>query len=201
MGVLEQIRYRWNSKTDDTLSEFLLEHNFRKEKIDTTLFLQKEKDHSLIVQIYVDDIILESSNPKLCEEFVKLMTEKFEMSMIGELTYFLGIEVKQMKDGIFINQAKYTWDLIKKFGMQNSTPVKTPMPVSAMLDPDINGESVNVTEYRGMIGSLLYLTASCPDIMFATCICARYQANPKESHMLHVKRILRYLKGTVNLGL
>jgi hypothetical protein len=185
----------------ETLSNFLLEQGFSRGKVDTTLFTRKHKQTTLLVQIYVDDIIFGSADEKLCARFAKLMQSKFEMSMMGELNFFLGLQVKQSKEGIFINQAKYTRDLLKKFGMDSASPMKTPMSPATKLDKDEQGKSVEITLYRGMIGSLLYLTASRPDIMFATCLCARFQADPKESHITAVKRIFRYLKGTINLGI
>ena len=123
------------------------------------------------------------------------------MSMMGELTYFLGLQVKQSEKGIFICQSKYVKDMLKKFNLTNCSSMKTPMAPPLTLNKDSDGKPVNVTEYRGMIGTLLYLTASRPDIMYSTCLCARYQAEPKESHLIAVKRIFRYLKGTPNLGL
>ncbi|KAI3696584.1 hypothetical protein L6452_28974 [Arctium lappa] len=126
---------------------------------------------------------------------------KYEMSMMGELTFFLGLQIKQLSEGIFINQSKYIRDLLKKFDFENCSPMKTPMAPPLKIHADSADKSVDITNYRWMIGSLLYLTASRPDIMYATCLCARYQANPKESHLAAVKRIFRYLKGTMNLGL
>ena len=152
------------------------------------------------MQIYVDDIIFGSTNAKLCERFAKLMQSRYQMSMMGELSYFLGLQVKQNEEGTFINQSKYTRNLLKKFGMQDSSTASTPMATATKLDKD-TGASVDITNYRGMIGSLLYLTASRPDIMFSTCLCARFQADPKESHLIAVKRIFRYLKGTPGLGI
>ncbi|KAI3666990.1 hypothetical protein L6452_42031 [Arctium lappa] len=126
---------------------------------------------------------------------------EFEMSMMGELTFFLGLQVKQTTEGIFINQSKYVSDILEKYKLSYSSPMKTPMSTGSKLHADLEGKTVECKLYRGMIGSLLYLTASRPDIMFATCLCARFQANPKESHLYAVKRIFRYLKGTKNLGL
>jgi hypothetical protein len=123
------------------------------------------------------------------------------MSMMGELKFFLGLQIKQLAQGTVINQAKYISDLLKRFDMIGSSSVKTPMTPNIPLHADLSGNSVDQTSYRAIIGSLLYLTASRPDIMYSTCICARYQANPKESHLLAAKRILRYLKGTPSLGL
>ena len=129
------------------------------------------------------------------------MAREFEMSMIGELNFFLGFQIKQLKEGTFIHQEKYTKDILKKFKMDDCKPIKTPMPTNGHLDLDEGGKSVDQTLYRSMIGSLLYLTASRPDIMFSVCMCARFQANPKESHISAVKRILRYLKHTPSIGL
>ncbi|KAJ9561171.1 hypothetical protein OSB04_006331 [Centaurea solstitialis] len=185
----------------ETLTNHLLSKGFKRGTIDTTLFLKKEGDDLLLVQIYVDDIIFGSTNPELCTKFSKIMETEFEMSMMGELNFFLGIQVKQNPDGIFINQSKYIKDMLKKFNMTDCSPIKTPMPTGNLLGPDLAGKPVDQKIYRSMIGSLLYLTATRPDIMFATCFCARFQANPKESHLAAVKRILRYLKGTPELGL
>ncbi|RVW50731.1 Retrovirus-related Pol polyprotein from transposon RE1 [Vitis vinifera] len=133
--------------------------------------------------------------------FSKCMHSEFEMSMMGELNYFLGLQIKQLKEGTFINQAKYIKDLLKRFNMEEAKVMKTPMSSSIKLDMDEKGKSIDSTMYRGMIGSLLYLTASRPDIMYSVCLCARFQSCPKESHLSAVKRILRYLKGTMNIGL
>ena len=154
-----------------------------------------------IYQIYVDNIIFGSTNDSLSHEFATMMSREFEMSMIGELNFFLGFQVKQLKEGTFIHQEKYTKDILKKFKMDDCKPIKTPMPTNGHLDLDEGGKSVDQTLYRSMIGSLLYLTASRPDIMFSVCMCARFQANPKESHLSAVKRILRYLKYTPSIGL
>ncbi|KAJ9546421.1 hypothetical protein OSB04_018964 [Centaurea solstitialis] len=185
----------------DTLSTFLLSKGFVRGKIDSTLFLKKYPKHILLVQIYVDDIIFGSTNPKLCEKFELLMKSEYKMSMMGELTFFLGFQIKQSEKGIFINQGKYVHEMLKKFDLTSCTPMKTPMAPPLSLDKDSKGKPVDVTLYRGMIGSLLYLTASRPNIMYSTCLCARYQAEPKESHLTAVKQIFRYLKGTPNLGL
>ena len=152
-------------------------------------------------QIYVDDIIFGSTNKTWCDDFSRIMTKRFEMSMMGELTFFLGFQIKQLKDGTFISQTKYTNDMLKKFDMENAKPIKTPMPTNGHLDLNEDGKAVDQKVYRSMIGSLLYLCASRPDIMLSVCMCARFQANPKECHLMAVKRILRYLVFTPNLGL
>ena len=185
----------------ERLSTFLLSRNFHRGTTDITLFYKKTHDEILLVQIYVDDIIFGSTDVSMCKEFELLMQNEFEMSMMGELTFFLGLQVKQSSEGIFINQAKYIQDLLKKYKLAEVSPMRTPMATGLKLHKDLSGVSVECKLYRGMIGSLLYLTASRPDIMFATCICARYQSDPKESHMSAVKRILRYLKKSPSLGL
>jgi hypothetical protein len=111
-----------------------------------------------------------------------MMEKEFQMSMMGELTFFLGIKVKQMKQGIFVHQAKYIKDLMKKFNMAELKPMSTPMSMAMALDLDENGEAVDQREYMSMIGSLLYLTMTPPDIQFAVCLCARFQASPRSSH-------------------
>jgi hypothetical protein len=169
--------------------------------MDTTLFTKKIGDNLFICQIYVDDIISGSTNQEFCEEIGDMMSREFEMSMIGELSFFLGLQVKQTKDGTFICQSKYVNDLLNRFGMDNAKPMKTPMTINAHLDLDEGGNPIDLKLCRSMIGSLLYLTVSGPDIIFSICMCARFQASSKECHMIVVKRILRYLRQTLNLGL
>ncbi|KAJ9567184.1 hypothetical protein OSB04_003150 [Centaurea solstitialis] len=152
-------------------------------------------------QIYVDDIIFASTKPEMCQEFENTMKSQFKMSMMGELTFFLGLQVRQRPDGIFINQAKYVQDLLKRFDFGGSNSAATPMPRNFQISADTSGKPVDQKTYRAIIGSLLYLTASRPDIVFSTGVCARYQCDPRESHLSAVKRILRYLKGTPDFGL
>ena len=185
----------------DTLTKHLLENGFVRGAIDSTLFILHEKGNILLVQIYVDDIIFGSTDEKMCKKFSKIMSSEYEMSLMGELTFFLGLQIKQSSDGIFINQEKYVRDLLRKYQLDSTPSKNTPISAPLNLDSDPTGKSVNSTVYRGMVGSLMYLTASRPDIMFATCLCARFQSDPKESHMHAVKRIFRYLKSCPSLGL
>jgi hypothetical protein len=171
------------------------------EKVDTTLFTKKLGNDLFVLQIYMDDIIFGSTNQDFCEEFRNLMANEFEMSMIGELSYFLGLQIKQMKNGTFISQGKYIKDMIKKFRLQDAKQMSTPICTNDQLGIDNSGNMVDQKQYRSMIGSLLYVTASRPDVMFSVCKCARYQASPRESHLKATKRILRYLKGTHDVGL
>nr|GEV64551.1 hypothetical protein [Tanacetum cinerariifolium] len=185
----------------DVLSQFLIDSDFLKGSIDTTLFIKKKGKHIMLIQIYVDDIIFESTNPKYYMKLSDLMVKRFEISMMGEMKFFLGLQVNQFSNGIFINQSKYIHDILKRFEMINYDTVPTPMVEQAKLKLDLVGKPVDHTDYRSMIGSLMYVTSSRPDIMFATCMCAKYQENSNEHHVSAVKRILGYLKGTINLGL
>ena len=125
----------------------------------------------------------------------------FEMSIVGELTYFLGLQVKQTNSGIYINQAKYARNLVKRFGLDNAAHAKTPMAANAKLTNDSSGESVDVTLYRSMIGCMLYLTANRPDIAFSVGVCSRFQSNSKVSHLNAIKRIIKYVGETCDYGL
>ena len=129
------------------------------------------------------------------------MKKMFEMSMVGELTYFLGLQVKQTDSRIYINQAKYARNLAKRFGLDKAAHARTLMVAKAKLTNDPSGESVDVTLYRSMIGCLLYLTASCPDIASSVGVCSRFQSNLKISHLNVVKRIIKYVSGTCDYGL
>nr|GFA82346.1 uncharacterized mitochondrial protein AtMg00810-like [Tanacetum cinerariifolium] len=185
----------------ETLANYLLENGFQRGKIDQTLFIKRQKGDILLVQVYVDDIIFGSTNKELCKAFEKLMKEKFQMSSIGELTFFLGLQLKQKQDGIFISQDKYVAEILTKFGLTDGKSASTPIDTEKPLLKDPDGENVDIHIYRSMIGSLMYLTSSRPDIMFAFCPCARFQVTSKASHLHAVKRIFRYLKGKPHLGL
>ncbi|XP_025652313.1 uncharacterized mitochondrial protein AtMg00810-like [Arachis hypogaea] len=133
--------------------------------MDTTLFIKESNDHFLLVQVYVDDIVSGSANITLCEDFGKLITNEFDMSMMRELTFFLGLQIKQTPTGIFVHQGKYAKELVKKFDLKNSKPMSTPMHPNTKIDKDENGKDVDENWYRGMIGSLMYLTSTRPDIV------------------------------------
>jgi hypothetical protein len=144
----------------ECLSDFLIKNGFRIGKADSTLFTRKMGKDLFVCQIYVDDIIFGSTNASFCEEFSKIMTDRFEMSMMGELKYFLGFQIKQLEDGTFISQTKYALDLLKKFDMDKAKPIKTPMGTNGHLDLDMGGKSIDQNLDHSMIGSLLYLCAS-----------------------------------------
>nr|GEW94860.1 hypothetical protein [Tanacetum cinerariifolium] len=204
----------------DVLSQFLIDSGFQKGSIDTTLFIKKKGKHIMLIQIYVDDIIFgstidydETFAPVARIEAIRLFLayaahKDFTVYQMDVKTAFLnGI----LKEEVYVGQPPgfvskqypdHVYALDKAlFGMENCDTVPTPMVEQAKLKLDLVGKPVDHTDYRSMIGSLMYVTSSRPDIMFATCMCARYQANPNEHHVSAVKRIFRYLKGTINLGL
>ncbi|GJX63186.1 putative ribonuclease H-like domain-containing protein [Tanacetum coccineum] len=150
----------------ETLANYLLGNGFKRGKIDQTLFIKKQKGDILLVQVYVDDIIFGSTNKELCTAFEKLMKDKFQMSSMGELTFFLGLQVQQKKDGIFISQDKYVDEILKKFNYTDVKSASTPVDLEKPLVKDGDADNVDVHLYRSMIGSLMYLTTSRLDIMF-----------------------------------
>ncbi|GJT55544.1 putative ribonuclease H-like domain-containing protein [Tanacetum coccineum] len=184
-----------------TLSTFLEKHGYRRGTIDKTLFIKKDKKDIILVQIYVDDIIFGSTKKSWSDEFEALMKGRFQMSAMGELTFFLGLQVKQSQEGIFISQDKYVAEILKKFDFVSVKSAVTPMETKAPLVQDEGGPDVDLHLYRSMIGCLMYLTASRPDIMYAVCACSRFQVTPKVSHLYAVKRIFKYIKGKPKLGL
>ncbi|GKC42974.1 putative ribonuclease H-like domain-containing protein, partial [Tanacetum coccineum] len=181
-----------------TLSTFLLKNGYRRGTIDKTLFIKKDKHDIILVQVYVDDIIFGSTKKSWCDEFEVLMKNRFQMSSMGELTFFLGLQVKQKEDVIFISQDKYVAEILKKFDFVSVKTASTPIETQKPLVKDEEASDVDVHLYRSMIGSLMYLTASRSDIMFAVCACSRFQVNPKTSHLSIVKRIFRFNKWSVH---
>nr|GEY82608.1 copia protein [Tanacetum cinerariifolium] len=195
--LLKQARRTWYN----LLSKFPLSQKFSRGAVDPTLFTRKEGKDILLVQIYVDDIIFASTNTKLCDTFENIMSSKFKMSMMGKMSFFLGLQISQNPIGIFINQSKYALKMLKKYSMEYCDPVDTPMVERRKLDEDPQWVPLDSTRYRGMIGSLMYLTSSIHDLVFAICMCARYQAKSTEKHLNAIKWVFGYLKGTINMVL
>nr|GEU78779.1 retrovirus-related Pol polyprotein from transposon TNT 1-94 [Tanacetum cinerariifolium] len=185
----------------DLLSSFLLSQGFSKGTVDPTLFISRKGKYILLVQIYVDDIIFASTTTELCDKFSEIMCSKFKMSMMGKISFFLRLQISQSPRGIFLSQSKYTLESIKKYEMESCNPMDTPMVKKSKLYEDKQGKAVDPTHYHGMVDTLMYLTSSRPDLVYAVCMCARYQDRPIEKHLHVVKRIFRYLRGTVNRGL
>nr|GEY64602.1 uncharacterized mitochondrial protein AtMg00810-like [Tanacetum cinerariifolium] len=161
----------------DMLSNFLISQQFSQGAVDPTLFIRHGGNNLL------------------------LMTNNFKMSMIGQVPFFLGLQISQSPRGIFINQSKYASEIVTKYGLHSNDYVDTPMIKNKKLDEDLQGKPIDATLYRGMIGSLMYLTTSRLNLIYVVCLCARYQAKPTEKHLQAVKRIFRYLKGTIYMGL
>nr|GEW43138.1 retrovirus-related Pol polyprotein from transposon TNT 1-94 [Tanacetum cinerariifolium] len=157
--------------------------------------------HILLVQIYVDDIIFALTDTKACDIFSIDMSSKFHMSMMGQMSFFLGLQVSQSPRGIFINQSKFTLEILKRFVIDSCDPVDTPMVDRLKLDEDPLGILVDQTRFRSMVGSLMYLTANRLDLVFVVCMCARYQASPTKKHLEALKRVFWYLRGTITWGL
>jgi hypothetical protein len=175
-------------------------HGYIMGSVDKTIFTLNHGTDFLLVQIYVDDIIFGGSSHSLVYSFQRMMDLKFQMSMMGQLTFFLGIQVKQTKQGIFVHQAKYTNDLMK-FNMAELKPVSTLMSMATSLGPLEDGEVVDQREYRSMIASLLYLMATQPNIQSAACLCVHFQASPCSLHQMAIQWIFRYLKHTLKFGI
>ncbi|GJU11404.1 retrovirus-related pol polyprotein from transposon TNT 1-94 [Tanacetum coccineum] len=185
----------------DELLTFLISKVFTKGTIDPNLFTIRYGEDILLVQIYADDIIFGSTNPKFSKKFEKIVHIRFELSLMGEMKLFLGLQIHQSLRGIFKNQSKYALEILKKHGMDKCDSIGTPMATKPKLDADLSGTPVDQTIYQSMIWSLMYLTSSRPDLVQAICYCARYQARPMKTHLKEVKRIFRYLKNTINMGL
>jgi hypothetical protein len=190
-GLKEDPR-AWYSRLD----KYLHQARFRKGSAENNLYIKVSQGNILLVEVYVDDIIFGSVDDRLSQKFAKDMQNEFEMSLLGELSLFLGLQIRQSNQGIFISQTKYIREMIKRFKMEYCKLVITPMQTSCKLRKDDGSKSTDQSQYRSMIGSLLYLTTSRPDVMQAVGQVARFQAAPKESLVLAVKRIFRYLKGT-----
>nr|GEV57192.1 hypothetical protein [Tanacetum cinerariifolium] len=185
----------------ETLAKYLLGNGFHKGKRDQTLFIKRQNEDNLLVQVYVDDIIFGSTKKELCNEFKRLRKYRFQMSPMGELTFFLGLQVKQKEDGIFISHDKYVTKVFRKFNLSDVKTASTLVDTEKPSVKDADCDDIDVYLYRSMIRSLMYLTASRPDIMYAICVCARLKVTPKVSHLHAVKRIFRYLIGHPKFGL
>nr|GEY29207.1 putative ribonuclease H-like domain-containing protein [Tanacetum cinerariifolium] len=184
-----------------TLSSFLLKHGYRRGTIDQTLFLKKDSKDIILVQVYVDDVIFGSTRQDWSDEFEALMQSQFEMSSMRQLTFFLGLQIDQRSDGIFIHQTTYVNDILHKFDNDTNKSAPTPFEPPKIKDKNLPDGPVNVHLYRSMIGSLMYLTASRPDITFVVSACAKNQVSPTVSNLNAMKKIFKYIKGHPKLGL
>jgi hypothetical protein len=189
---LKQAPRAWYSRLD----KYLQQAGFRKGSVDNNLYIKVSQGNILLIEVYVDDIIFGSDDDKLSHKFSKDMQNEFEMSLLGKLSFFLGLQICESNQGIFISQTNYIREMLKRFGMEDCKPIITPIQTSCKLRKDADSKSTDQRQYRSMIGSLLYVTTSRLDAMKEIGQVARFQATPKQSHVLAVKRIFRYLKGT-----
>ncbi|KAE8666843.1 hypothetical protein F3Y22_tig00112490pilonHSYRG00048 [Hibiscus syriacus] len=194
---LKQAPRAWNSRID----KYFQENGFNKCPYEHALYIKIKDEDILIVCLYVDDLIFTGSNPSMFNEFKDVMMKEFEMTDMGLMAYYLGIEVKQQNDGIFISQESYAKEILKKFKMENCKPISTPAEYGIKMTKHEEGESVDPTFFKSLVGSLRYLTCTRPDILHAVGLVSRYMESPTTTHFKAAKRILRYLKGTIDFGL
>ena len=195
---LKQAPRAWFSRIE---AHFIGE-GFQSCESEQTLFTRRSQEGKIIiVSIYVDDLIFTRNDEAMLSEFKNSMLREFDMSDLGRMRFFLGIEVLQQSDGIYICQRRYALEVLKRFGMMESNSVGNPIVPGAKISRDENGITVDETHYKQLVGSLMYLTATRPDMMFVICLISRYMAKPMDLHLQVAKRALRYLKGTVNYGI
>ncbi|KAL8087732.1 hypothetical protein AgCh_037766 [Apium graveolens] len=195
---LKQAPRAWNTRVD----EYFQKNGFVKSPYEHALYTKtNSREDIMIMCLYVDDMIFTGNNPGMFNDFKKVMTNEFEMTYIGQMSYFLGVEVKQNRDGIFMSQKKYAEQILKKFRMEECKSVSTPAEPSIKLRVDSIRQSVNPTLFKSLVRSLRYLTFTRPDIMYAVGLVSRYMEKPKQDHFMAAKRILRYIKGTLDHGL
>lgn len=196
LNGLKQEPRVWYARLDIYLSQ----PNFRKGTVDKNIYFKVEFIKLLIVVVYVNDISF-GGNDGLCEEFLEEMQKEFEMSMFGEMSFFLGLQHTQLDDGIFISQVKYVKEMLNKFDMENCKHVTTPLAIGYKLGKDDESLDIDQKKYMSMNGGLLYLTTSRLKIMQVVCLVAIFQASLNQTHDQVVERIFRYLKGTQDFGL
>ena len=195
---LKQAPRAWYSR----IEAYFMKEGFEKCDYEHTLFIKTSKEGKvLIVSLYVDDLIFTGNDELMFTEFKNSMKHEFDMTDLGKMRYFLGLEVLQRSDGVFISQKKYALEVLKQFGMDKSNFVHNPIVPSFKLMKDEGGVKVDNTYYKQIVGSLMYLIATRPDMMFVVSLISRYMENPTELHLLAAKRVLRYLKGTTEFGI
>eukprot|EP00253_Pinus_taeda_P036216 PITA_36216 len=194
---LKQAPRAWYSRIDF----YLLENEFDKCEGEPTVYIKEKDGKILIVVLYIDDVIFTGNDDYLIKNFKSVMKEEFEMTDMGLLRYFLGIEVDQNENGIFISQARYVNEVLERFNMQEFMAAITPMVMGLKLSKEDSSKDFDPSLYKSIVGSLMYLTTTRPDIMFAVSLISRFVERPKEAHWQAAKRILRYVKGTKMLGI
>lgn len=194
---LKQAPRAWYSRIEG----YFLQQGFEKCYCEHTLFVKKEEGSCLIISLYVDDLIYTGNSTEMIEKFKGSMMREFSMTDLGKMRYFLGVEVVQDKKGIFVNQKKYAEETLKKYGMEECNSIKNPMVPGHKLTKAGDGEEFNRTTFKQLVGSLRYLTATKPDLIYSVNLVSRYMENPNEQHMVTAKRILRYIQGTRGFGI
>lgn len=193
---LKQAPRAWFSR----IESYFIKEGFERSPSEHTLFLKRKGGKILIVSIYVDDLLFTSDDEVMLCEFRNSMNKQFDMTDLGKMRFFLGIEVLQRADGVFICQRKYAAEVLSRFGMEESNSVRNPIVPGQKIDADKEGIKVDATQFKQMVGSLMYLTATRPDLMFVVSLICRFMANPTQLHFAAAKRVLRYLKGTMDYG-
>jgi hypothetical protein len=194
---LKQAPRAWYAKMDS----FLIATGFSRCHSNPNVYTKKVGSHLIILVLYVDDLILTGSESKLLNHVKTSLKKKFEMTDLGFLHYFLGLQVLQTNEAIFLSQSKYACDLLRRFHMDDCKPTPSPFQSGVKLSATCTSPEVDATLYRQLVGSLLYLTHTCPDLSFAVGLVARYMQTPHEIHWKAAKRILRYVRGTVQFGI
>ena len=183
------------------MEAYFIKEGFEKCNYEHTLFIKRQDIKVVIVSLYVDDLIVFGNDELMIVEFKDSMKREFDMTDLGRMRYFLGLEVLQKSNGIFISQHKYALEVLKRFGMDKSNSVHNPIVPGFKLVKDEGGVKVDKTYYKQVVGNLMYLTATQPDMMFVVSLISRYMENPTEMHLQVTKRALRYLKGTTDFGI
>jgi hypothetical protein len=184
------------------MENYFINEGFDKCPNEQTLFTKRSKEGKmLIASVYVDDLIYTGDDEEMISSFKCSMMQVFEMTDLGKMKFFLGIEESQQGDGIFICQKKYALEILKRFGMIESREVNSPIVPGSKLSKDADGVAVDESFYKQIIGSLMYLTSTRPDLVYSVSLISRYMARPTDLHLQAAKRILRYLKGTFDYGI
>ncbi|CAH9104519.1 unnamed protein product, partial [Cuscuta europaea] len=194
---LKQAPRAWNRRID----QFLCKLGFIKCSVEHGVYSKASGGELILVCLYVDDLLIAGSNEDHIGEFKRSLKSEFEMTDIGGLAYFLGMEFVQTKDGILIHHKKYAEDILERFEMKNCNPAVTPCETNLKLGNNEEGKPVNPTIFRQMVGSLRYLCSTRPDITYVVGFISRFMEKPKTSHLIAAKRILRYIKGTSDFGI
>ncbi|KAM1447548.1 hypothetical protein ACFXTO_006639 [Malus domestica] len=194
---LKQAPRAWYSR----IESYFVREGFKKCPYEHTLFIKTMNEGMLIVCLYVDDLIFTRNDESMFKEFKQSIMVEFDMTDLGKMSYFLGIEVLQKTNGIFISQRKYAQEVLERFNMDQCNPVHNPVVPGFKLAKDEDGVRIDSTLYKQMVGSLMQLTATRPDLMFIVSLISKYMERPTEIHLQAAKRVLRYLKGTLNFGM